>query len=192
VWALWGKATRYDGYDSLGGSATTIATGTVAQDMIGQTVAATADVDGDGASELWIEKGYTGELGFFYGGSDLRTTSLDIAADAAASFALKGDEVSGATVAGDWTGDGVSDVWFAFGGEGNGYVALFESKAWTGRLLVPDFLESVEISGDSSNDSFGLGVPGRCVDLDGDGKPDMAVGDWEYDTETGSVALFYQ
>jgi hypothetical protein len=176
VWILWGKNLRYNGSDTIGGSATTLALGEFGLRELGAVAGSTGDVDGDGADEVWATMGLTGDLYRLDGGPALRNGGFDLATDAGAVVALGPDRPSTFADIGDWSGDGIGDIALGFGTEGQGYVRLIEAGGWQGAVSERT-AELGSLRAGVTNDSLGLGIPARAGDFDHDGLPDLTVGD---------------
>ena len=99
----------------------------------------------------------------------------------------------------DYNGDGLMDLvvanegYFQDGGDYRGELALFEN---TGTLSAPAFNLVTDHYLDLDTLGFGYGFHPAFGDVDGDGKPDMIIGDFNgnlhffHNNSTGSVAQF--
>ena len=201
AWILWGRRAEYSNSNSVyKDTQTVVANGTGTNVHMGAGVGVMPDVDGDGADELLVLQGDKSNLYMLMGGDHLRTSHRDMASEADATFTGVSD-FSGVINAGDWTGDGVSDVALVFGGSGagakGGGLYLFESREWSGTHNADKSVFGSIVGGDF-NESFGMGSPISSADLDDNGTIDLVIGDFLYDNtdETkeapeGAVFVFY-
>jgi hypothetical protein len=195
VWILWGKSTQYaNSNGGLGGVSTNVAAGSSVGQNVGGIGAPLPDADGDGDNELIINDGDAEETYFFAGGTSLRSGTLDLTGDSDATFTMGSDDVTAVANAGDWTGDGIADWALAFGDD-NG-VSFYESRMWSGSFDIGNDISGSIVGGDD-NDTFGWGMAERAIDMNGDSREDVAIGDYQYADESsgdilGMVGLFYQ
>jgi hypothetical protein len=190
AYVLWGKSSKYTAANaSLSGYATSLAEGDHVQNFIGKSVGVVPDANGDGAAEILIQDGDTDDMYFVMGSSDLKLGNLDLSADADATIAMPGDTITGWSQIGDWSGDGTEDFAVSFGEDGE--VWMFATTAWSGTVTASTSIMGSLIGGDT-NDAFGYGIAPVGYDMNGDGAPDLAVGDNGYDSGKGSLHLFYQ
>lgn len=207
-----GQAAVISG-DSLGGDdayssiAWRTITGTHAGDRFGHDVAAAGDVDGDGLADLQIGAYYgddggadSGRVALFYGTRGAVASVDDTDADAIFAGEAAGDHLGGTLAsAGDWDGDGLSDLFFsASNGSGGGVATagvgyLFlgaDAAAWTTSSTAAD--ASVRFLGSATGDYFADDVTGG-FDVNGDAYDDLAIGAPGADltaTASGAVYLF--
>ena len=190
-----GQAAIISG-DSLGGdesfssAAWLVVTGTHAGDRFGYDVAGAGDVDGDGLEDVLLG-GYlnddagadAGEAVLFYGRRGLNAERDATDADAMFFGETAGDYFGGLLApAGDWDGDGLSDLLLGaprgsgggLASAGAGYLFLgSDASSWTSSTSAAD--ASVRFLGDAASDLLADEAVGD-FDVDGDGYSDVALG----------------
>lgn len=186
VWVLWGRTVQYTGAASLEGTATGLATGVAADELLGTAAGITPDDDGDGAAELWAVRGVDGAV-FHLSGSPSLRLGADLEADAVAIVRPRGLHVSAFSQAGDLTGDGLRETLLAFAADGHGAVRLVASGT---HGESEDFPGPASFRGDADESAFGTALAAVPGDLDGDGRVDLAFGDPEAFGGDGAVYLF--
>jgi hypothetical protein len=147
------------------------------------TSLATADLNGDGRREILI--GATGavptdaRIYVINGSASLdvsSTVTLDLSS-ARASSEIRGTGIGGTIAAGDMTGDGRSDVLISAPYEsasvGKVYLIQGRAEGLPSVMTLPQDATAV-FSGNAPDDLAGFSL--RVLDLDGDGKRDVAVG----------------
>ena len=147
---------------------------------------ATGDLDGDGRSDLAVANSIPATV------SVIRNTATRGSIDAG-SFATKVDFATGLTpysvAIGDLDGDGKPD--FAVANGGSTTISVIRNTATSGSIGTGSFAAKVDFATGSSPISIALG------DLDGDGKPDLAVANLNSNTvsvirntaTSGSIAI---
>ncbi len=190
VWALWGGATQYSNgsAESLDSAGTVLSSG----DNYGRhgfICAIGDDLDGDGAAEVWVvEEGQ--EQRWLYvmaGGTDFRSGGVDPEEVSIATYQIASSDPSPIALRqiGDWTGDGVSEM--AMGLENSstkaGQVWIYSSEVLDFDLDADqDALGVIEGEDDEDEgyyqEAFGARISSRPGDLDGNGNPDLVVGDY--------------
>jgi hypothetical protein len=135
---------------------------------------AIGDIDGDGKPDLAVANSGTTSVSVF------RNTSTT-GSITSGSFAVKVDFVTGTTPAsvaiGDIDGDGKSDL--AVANDGSNTVSIFRNTSTSGSITSGSFATKVDFATGSVPVIVAIG------DLDGDGKPDLAVAN--YGSNTVSV-----
>jgi hypothetical protein len=149
--------------------------GAAAGDWLGHRVAGAGDVDGDGLPEVLVSAPGADVSGFDSGAAQVRS-----GADAALLLEIPGEQAGEYLTAvggpGDVDGDGSADVLVgsAAGGIAEaGRVRLVSGRS--GRLLCA-------FDGLAPKDWYGFAV-GPAGDLDGDGRPELAIGAPGHDDE---------
>ncbi len=131
---------------------------------VGPTMVAIGDLDGDGKSDLAVATTGSSTVSLF------RNTSSS-GSITAGSFAPKVDFVTGGAPSeiaiGDLDGDGKSDL--AVANVGSNTVSLFRNTSSSGSITAGSFAPKVDFATGVGPESVAIG------DLDGDGKPDLAV-----------------
>jgi MBG domain (YGX type)/YDG domain/FG-GAP-like repeat/Secretion system C-terminal sorting domain/IPT/TIG domain/FG-GAP repeat len=125
------------------------------------------DLDGDGKSDLAIANEYSNTVSVF------RNTSTSGIINAS-SFDVKVDFTTGSfplsVSIGDLDGDGKPDL--AVANSNSNTVSVFRNTSISGVINASSFAAKVDYATGSDPNSFSIG------DLDGDGKPDLAVVDY--------------
>lgn len=190
-----GQAAVISG-DSVGGDdafssiAWRTVTGTHAGDRFGHDVSSAGDVDGDGLTDLLLGAYYaddggadSGKVALFYGTRGAVASVDDTDADALFAGEVAGDHLGGTlTSAGDWDGDGLSDLLlsasYGSGGgvasAGVGYLFLgADAGGWSASTGAAD--ASVRFLGSTASDLFADDAAGG-FDANGDAYDDLAIG----------------
>jgi len=125
---------------------------------------AIGDLDGDGKPDLAVANQNSASVSLF------RNTSTS-GSIVAGSFAAKVDFTTGTTprsiAIGDLDGDGKPDL--AVANNGSASVSVFRNTSTTGSMIAGSFAAKIDFITGTLPSSVAIG------DLDGDGKPDMAV-----------------
>jgi glycosylphosphatidylinositol phospholipase D len=185
VWVLFGSEERYSttGAVPLQADGSRIAVGDGSQ--LGSACSVIPDVDGDGDDELWVYSSVDGELATFLGGASMSMVS-DLTVDGAAatvlSYSSTQPEPHVIRALGDHDGDGISEV--AVGHDPSGLDAgtlwVFPGDLAAGAWDAGEarIAEIVGVSDDPHfQGAYGAALPMNTGDVDGDGIPDIAVGD---------------
>jgi hypothetical protein len=182
-WVIAGDNTR--GNTVVSGTVSALATATItgsaADDALGSTPQSLSigDLDADGVMDVAVGvPGYDGAsvdggaVWVYLGGALAGAESLTTA-----DYVVTGDGALGTSVnvAGDVTGDGVSDLLAGAttAGSGAGTVYLFAGGLSPGSYTLPDD-QSASWAGEATGDTFGTAIS-ALRDLDGDGTGEFAV-----------------
>jgi uncharacterized repeat protein (TIGR02543 family) len=137
---------------------------------------AIGDLDGDGKPDLAVANAGSASVSIFRN----NFTSGSITAS---SFAAKVDFATGTSpysvAIGDLDGDGKPDL--AVANSGANSVSIFRNTSASGSITASSFAAKVDFATGTAPQSVAIG------DLDGDGKPDLAVAN---DNNVGSVSVF--
>ena len=188
-------------------SATSILTGTTAQNLAGQHVAGGGDVDGDGSSDILVgvptvrvgSALTAGSAYLVYGPTTAGTVSLSTS-DAIFSGAVATSQVGmSVATAGDTNDDGYDDVLVGadqalVGGTKMGSVYLFNGSASPLSSATVTTAPTATLTGSALDDFFGR-TTAHAGDINGDGDGDVIVGATGVDrgstSGVGAVYLFY-
>jgi len=158
----------------------------------GQTLEPTADVDGDGAGDLWIGAP-GGDIGFATPGVVHLFTGLPATTVADSGVSLSGeiprDQFGLAIAAGDANGDGIPDV--LVGAPFNDFAGTDAGAAYL--FLGPIDISRAAIQADlviRGRTGYELGTSVELVDLDSDGRDDVIVGGPGASMGDGGVGVF--
>jgi hypothetical protein len=215
VWMLWGgedyqndSAETFGTLQSSGstyGTADVILTGSQPHHA-GEACAIGPDWDGDGNAEVWAyypgaQNSFTG-LYVFSGGPDLRGSLYEIL-DGYYSYYFStrsSSPVAGLRDAGDWDGDGVSEMAVSFGSSSStdgGSAWLISSQSETGDHTDTDGIYNIEGDPDYNQVYYGNMIASRPGDLNNDGLMDWIASDWGYtgsggaSDATGAIYISY-
>ena len=159
----------------------------------GRSVAAVGDVDGDGRCDLAVgapgEFFYTGRTYVFSGATGALLLEIDsplVDRNPGSVFVLFGSAVAGA---GDVNGDGRPDlVVGAPRAQEEAESTPGEGRAWVFSGADGSVLHALRAPQPGDNAAFGNAVAG-VGDVDGDGRPDVAVGSYGYGGRYGGSPL---
>lgn len=152
-------------------------------DMFGAAVSSAGDVNGDGVPDLLVGAPGTGAAAghaYVISGRTFRTIRVLSVHRRADEF---GDGVAGTA---DLNGDGVPDVIVGASGKNPGHGAAYVYSGRTGKLLF-------RIPGERGNAAFGQFFVAGVGDVNGDGVPDVYVGDYASNNagQAGGFAAVY-
>jgi hypothetical protein len=176
--AYTGRATIFFGCADLSGARTLNLSDGGQNSMFGSSVAGAGDVNGDGFDDVivgalgYMHGGdyYSGAAFVYLGGADMDGVP-DLAVYGRQYYGEMGFSVSGA---GDLNGDGYDD--FLIGEPYNNSGGLYRGAAYVhhgGKVL--DETPELVLRGNNNYEYLGVSVAG-AGDLNGDGRPDIAVG----------------
>ncbi len=194
AWILWGRSQHYGSGNGLTTNLTDVATtvllGTSDSDYAAWCTQAGDDWDGDGDAEIWAY--YQGEgLYVFEGRPRAQLTSLSTS-DAAVFY----DWASSSTDAeqirqmGDWSGDGYTDmlVFFEDSSSTNGVSEVFVSDNRSGTITQKNGrVGTFEGDSDYTSGNVGFGLSPSPADIQGDGDPDLVIGDPDFNGSVGEA-----
>jgi hypothetical protein len=178
-----------------------------AGDLLGSSVSAAGDLNGDGYADVvagarWDDNNGvdSGSVFVFYGGPDgLFGGSAGVLADAVWTGDAAGDEFGiTAASAGDVNGDGYGDVLVGASksdtnGSDSGSAYIFHGSASGVSSGSASSVAATALNGDGADDWFGHGL-GGVGDIDGDGFSDVAIAAPHDDNNgagSGSVFVFH-
>ncbi len=185
LWVVWGSGARYSGSTTFGSVASTLGYG-AASENFGFASQAGDDLTGDGVDDLWVFEQATA-LYAFAGGAYLRSTILDTD-DALVTYTWDSStsDVEVLRRGGDFTGDGIDDMFLGLPDETYGAVMYVSSDlccstdATSLSYPIEDYFGgAAEGLSDNENGLLGWGMAPRGADIDGDGDDDYVVGDPE-------------
>jgi hypothetical protein len=139
-------------------------------DELGASLA-TGDLNNDGVREIIIGAPGTSRI-YVINGSTALSGTIDLS-NQAASFALSGVGLGAVLTAGDVTGDGIYDLIIGAPAANAAYMVRGRTGAFPSVMLLPSAADAV-FSGVESGDRAGAAV--RILDLDDDGRKDLAIG----------------
>lgn len=194
AWILWGQQSRYGSSNGLTTNltdvASTVLAGTSDNDYAAWCTQAGDDWDGDGDAEIWAY--YQGEGLYIFEGRPRAQLSAMSTADAVVFY----DWTSSSTDAemirqmGDWSGDGYTDmiVFFEDGSSTNGVSEVFVSDNRSGTITQKNGrVGTLEGDSDYTNGNVGYGMSPFPGDIEGDGDPDLVVGDPDFNSSEGEA-----
>nr|WP_306414652.1 MopE-related protein [Corallococcus carmarthensis] len=166
--------------------------GSTANELAGTSVARVPDIDGDGDDELLVGAPGSGSLPgkayLVYGGST-GTQALSTSPQ----FVGSAGDLAGTSVAtaGDTDQDGFTDLLVGAPGTASGAGAAYLIHGGPTPFSATQPLSNFyRFSGESAGDGAGTTVAG-VGDVDGDGRPDIAIGAPTTGGTTGTVYLLY-
>jgi len=183
-----GKVYLYlGGPGGLATSPSWSASGEMASDRFGSSVATAGDVNGDGYADVVVgafsKNGLTGKAYLYLGGASGLATNASWTAVGEATSAYFGGSVA---TAGDVDGDGYADVVVGAPGHasstGKAYVylggasGLAASASWTA-------------VGEAASDGFGQSLA-TAGDVNGDGYAEVVIGAWGNAGDTGKIYVY--
>jgi hypothetical protein len=197
VWVIAGQTDRFAGTLAAATEADAEITGTSDAIAPGESHGMTGvDLDGDGMNDLAIAASaetFAGSIVYLrYGGAAAGTVTLaDLDASISLPGAFSGSDLVWTASPGDVDGDGHPDLLVAVAGTGTDSVAttwLFAGSATRATGAV-DPTSARAIFAGSADD---IGPPSASGgDFDGDGAPDIVIGNPNGNSGTGAVVLFY-
>ncbi len=180
-----GKAYIFFGGISMDNTADVLLAGEAAGNNFGVSVSDAGDVNGDGYSDVicgaYGFNSNSGKAYIYYGDANMNSVA-DVTMTGEAAFNYFGNSVSSA---GDVNGDGFSDV----------IISSFGYSSSTGKAYVyfggslKDTVADFTVTGETTGSSFGISVS-SAGDVNGDGYPEVIVGAYGYNSNTGR-AYFY-
>ena len=181
-----GRAYIYFGGDGvMNNGVDIILTGYASNEFFGNSVSTAGDVNGDGIPDAIIgSNGYsssTGRAYIYFGGTGLNNTPNVIITGESVSSSF-GISVS---TAGDVNGDGFSDV---IVGASGGSSVMGKAYVYYGGAVMNNSAD-VTITGTVINTNFGNSV--ASADLNGDGSPDLIVGNYGLNSFTGKTFIYF-
>ncbi len=181
AWIVWGDSSRFSGSQNFSSVSTTIGYGSSSENF-GFATQAGDDLTGDGIPELWVYEQDTA-LYAFAGGAYLESTHVDTA-DSLVTYTWDSstEDIEVLRRGGDFTGDGIDDMFFGLPDESYGAVMYVASElCCTGASYAIEDVYGAFMSGLSDNDNglLGWGMSPRAADVNGDGQADFAAGDPE-------------
>jgi len=190
-----GRAYIYYGGASMDNLADVVLTGEAAEDYFGFSVAAAADLNGDGYGDVIVgargnDVGGTqaGRAYVFYGGASMDNLA-DVVLTGEAAGDLFGYSVSSA---GDVNGDGFADVIIGANGNDAGGSSAGRAYVYYGGASM-DAAADIVLTGEAAGDQFGGSVSG-AGDVNEDGYADViagAIGNDARGTDAGRAYVFY-
>ncbi|MBK8553938.1 MAG: FG-GAP repeat protein [Ignavibacteria bacterium] len=174
-----GRAYIYFGGNVPDTIADVILNGALTADQFGSSVSSAGDVNGDGYSDVVIGAPYSDGVGInfgrayiFFGGSIMN----DIADITCIGEALSDNLGYSVSTAGDFNGDGFSDVIAGAHLNDAGGASAGRAYIYFGGI-VPDSIADVILTGEAAGDQFGNSLS-TAGDVNGDGFSDVIVGAW--------------
>ncbi len=177
VWVVWGQPGRYSGTQAFTSFATTIGTGASSSDGFGTLAQTGGDMTGDGVDEVWVYENDTA-IYAFAGGAYLRGVHLDTAS-ALVTYEWEGSYTAALMRrGGDFSGDGVDDMFVGFEDTGTGAFLWLKSElTGSGWASKTDYGGYASGTSDNANGYLAYGMAPLGGDINGDGKADYVVGD---------------
>lgn len=196
LWAIFGQGARYStaSAEDIEGTATVIAEGSASSEGNASAVALGGDLDGDGAQELWIYSSGGSALYEVPGGPSRRSAfTPSSAARVTYTWGSGSADVDQIRNIGDWTGDGLDDIFVVAEDASGSYgrSELFASETAPGTYAERSAM-TASLLGASGEDNGNLGY-GQCAvpgDIDGNGTLDILSGDPDYDSSAGRAYVF--
>ncbi len=182
--------------------------GTGFREYVGRIVAGVGDVDGDGLDDVLVSAyhsdlaGTDAGVGMLFSGTSFGAVDVLDIDDADHLFIgeAPGDEFGkGLGPAGDVDGDGLADILFGsedsdFNGSNSGSAYLFLASTIHSAQLHTASDADYIFRGEKGDDSAGFPVS-TVGDIDLDGRDDILVGAWQYDsattTDAGAAYIVY-
>jgi len=201
VWIWWGDVTRYEGSFSLANDGTTLLTGGSFSRM-GKMCGIGVDVDDDDDAELWVQvPDASGQVSGIYmipGGEGLRANNQNISDISSRRYVMSSSDEGAVSFghAGDWDGDGISDIAFGLDQSGVTYgrVWIVGSADEDGIYAGGDLFATVLGDDDAFQEYYGRAISALPGDVNDDGFDDFVAADPYLDSSFGltpNAGAFY-